>query len=150
MSNEIFHSIRKKKGNKGRMALKIDFDKAYDRINWSFVLSVFSALGFNETWVSWLEACISTVSFRILLNDIPGEKLFPCCGLRQGDPLSPYIFITYLEILSQMINDGILKGTVYGFKIAVGAPMITDSFYADDSLIFPEASIKNVRVFGTF
>ncbi|XP_026419571.1 uncharacterized protein LOC113315517 [Papaver somniferum] len=127
------------------MVLKIDFEKAYDRLEWSFIYRVFEALGFNSVWIHWLKLCISSVSFQVLFNGAPNEVFYPSRGILQGNPLSPYIFIIYMEVLSRIINQGIETKQIFGFRIYRQAPMISHSFYADDSMIFLEANLRNVR-----
>ncbi|XP_026416325.1 uncharacterized protein LOC113311739 [Papaver somniferum] len=127
------------------MALKIDFEKAYDRLEWNFIFVVFEALGFNVVWINWLKLCVASVNYQVLTNGAPSQPFSPTRGIRQGYPLSPYIFITFLEDLSRLIHKGIEHKLISGFKICRGAPLVSHSFYADDSLIFLKAKIRNVN-----
>jgi hypothetical protein len=89
LAHEGFHTMKQKKGNGGLMALKLDMEKAFDSMEWNFLLKIFKLLGFNPIWINWISQCLSTSSFSILLDGAPYVKFVPMRGLRQGDPLSP-------------------------------------------------------------
>lgn len=91
--HELLHSFKVKKVKSGFMAVKIDLQNPYDRINWRFIQTVLSNLGFNDTFVNLVVACISSVSFEVLVNGGKSDQFKPSRVLRQGDPLPPYLFI---------------------------------------------------------
>jgi hypothetical protein len=86
------------------MAVKVDMEKEFDRMEWDFLLSIMGKLGFHPTWISWIRICIATTSFSILINGSPFGLFSPSWGLQQGDPLSPFLFILGTEFLSRLIH----------------------------------------------
>jgi len=82
MAHELMHALKSKQGRGGLMAVKIDMEQAFDRMEWEFLLSIMDKLGFHRTWVSWIRICISTTSFSILINGSPFGMFSPSRGLR--------------------------------------------------------------------
>lgn len=103
-------------------------------------------MGFPNKIVSLIMSCIKTVSFSILINGQTTDKFQPQRGIRQGDPLSPYLFIICAEILSGLINDCKDKGQIHGISVATNAPSIMHLLYADDSLLFCKAKPEEALV----
>lgn len=117
--------------------------KAYDRLEWSFIRAVFECLGFDEVWVNWIMQCVSTVSYSFLINDSALESVKPDRGIRQGDPLSPYIFILCWEVLSGLCHKAQLRGDITSISVARHSPRISHLLFADDTMFFLKANAAN-------
>lgn len=89
--------------------------------------------------------CVTTVSFSVLINGKPSNNFYPQRGLRQGDPLSPYLFILCAEVLSGLLTKGLADGKFHGIQIAPTAPPISHLFFADDSLFFCRSEPKEAN-----
>lgn len=134
------HSLKNRRyGNNGWVALKLDMAKAYDRIEWSYLEAVLRKFGFADQWVRWVMACVTTVSFATVVNGEKGEFFTPSRGIRQGCPLSPYLFILCAEGFHYLIQKEIEEGSLHGIQIGRHCPSISHLFFADDSVLFWEA-----------
>ena len=118
LAHEIFEYLKKKgKGKWEFAALKVDMNKAYNRISWPFLTAVLKTMGFSDRWITWVSQCVQTISYSILLNGSPTGNFKPNRGLRQGDPLSPYLFLLCANILScALLKQETLKN-LKGIKI---------------------------------
>jgi hypothetical protein len=92
-------------------------EKAYDHVDWSFLLYLLRRCGFGEKWCSWIQHCISSVRFSVLINGVP-FGFFGCSrGVRQGDPLSPFLFVLVMEAFSRMLGAFTERGLISGFSV---------------------------------
>ncbi|XP_021747229.1 uncharacterized protein LOC110713074 [Chenopodium quinoa] len=121
-------------------ALKLDMNKAYDHVRWDFVFRVLRLFGFPSYWIHIIQQCVSTVSYQVLFNGNPSPSFKPQCGLRQGDPLSSYLFVLCMDVLSIMLHKAEEQALFHGIRISRGAPSISHLFLADDSLLFFQVS----------
>jgi hypothetical protein len=144
IAQEVVHSFKRMKRKQGSLGIKLDFHKAYDKIEWEFIVQVLKALGFDNKFISLVYQCISTVSYTVLLNGSKGPNLNPSRGLRQGDPLSPYLFILGSEVLARLINREVIRCFFFGVQVAVGALKISKLFYADDVILYCNAKLAEV------
>lgn len=86
------------------MAIKIYIEKAFDTMEWLFLISILKSLGFYQIWIKWISECITTVSYFILINGMPHDFFKPSRGLRQGDPIFLFLFILGSEVSSKLIT----------------------------------------------
>ncbi|XP_024033517.1 uncharacterized protein LOC112095650 [Citrus clementina] len=148
-SQSAFISGRKRQGKEGAAAFKIDMAKAYDRIEWGFLSAIMLKMGFTLTFVDLIMLCVSTVTYKFPCDGVELGPIVPSRGLRQGDHLSPYLFIICAEGLSLLINHYESAGLLYGVRIARGAPSLTHLFFADDCFLFFKAIPQEAQVLKT-
>ncbi|KAL0796209.1 hypothetical protein Bca101_067586 [Brassica carinata] len=118
------------------MAVKTDMSKAYDRLEWEFIQGVMERMDFHSTWISRVMLCLSTVSYAYLVNDAAHRSVCPSRGIRQEDPLSPYLFILCSEVLSVLCRKAQQAGLLAGVRVARRAPRINHLLFADDTMFF--------------
>lgn len=150
IGHECINAIKKDKfGSRRLAAIKLDISKAYDRVEWAYLKAIMIRLGFNIRWVDLIMNCISSAEFSIIINGDKKGKFKSGRGLRQGDPLSPYLFLLVAEGLSHLIQKENRAGNISGFSCSNG-PVISHLLFADDSLIFCKAketellALKNI------
>jgi hypothetical protein len=129
------------------MAVKTNMSKAYDRIEWDFIKLVMQEMGFHQTWISWILQCITTVSYSFLLNGSAQGAVTPERGLRQGDPLSPFLFIICSEVLSGLCRKAQLDGSLLGLRVSKGNPRVNHLLFADDTIFFCRSDLKSCKTF---
>ena len=140
IANEVidFWHKRKEKG----LICKLDIEKAYDSINWNFLMKVLHKMGFGSRWMEWIWWCISTVKFSVLVNGVPTGFFSNSKGLRQGDPLSPYLFVLDMEVLSALISRAVVGGFISSCSLQGRGRMkmdVSHLLFVDDTIIFCEA-----------
>lgn len=137
--NHFIHYLSQ--GNRAYMALKLDMSKAYDRIEWRFLGKNLAKLGFVQSIIDLIMLCVSSVSYSFLLNGTRVGHLIPNRGIRQGDPLSPYLFICCVEAFIQMVESAVGLGSLQGIRVAARATVISNLSFADDTILFTRATV---------
>ena len=115
ITNEAIDSLLK--SNESGVLCKLDIVKAYDHLNWDFMLQVMQKTGFAEKWPGWIKWCISIAMFLILINGTPSGFFHNSRVLRQGDPLSPYLFVIGMEALNCLIKGAVSGGFLIGCRV---------------------------------
>lgn len=119
---ELLHSMKtRNKGSMGSMAIKLDMPKVYDRIEWPFLEAMLRKLGFRQNFTRLIMECVGSVKYSVLINGRLGKMITPSRGLRQEDPLSPYLFIICAKGFSQLLKAAELRGEIKGVAVARGA-----------------------------
>lgn len=138
MAHEIVHSLNKEK-EKG-IILKLNYEKAYDRVSWEFLFEVLQTRGFSNTWISWVKQLVIGGSIGILVNGEDSPYFKPGKGLRQGDPLSPLLFNLVGDVFTKMLGKATSSGLIRGVMGDFREGGILSLQYADDTIIFSSAS----------
>lgn len=110
---------------------------AYNRVNWSILEKRMRVMGFCDLWIEWMMLCVKTVTYNFCFNGSIIEPVVPNKGLRQGDPLSPYLFVLCVEGLSNALDTTTARGDIHGCQISPLAPTISHLLFADNSFFFP-------------
>lgn len=138
---EALHTMATRvKGKKAYMAMKLDMSKAYDRMEWSFLKAVMRKMGFAERWISLIMTCVKSATFSVLVNGMLYDQITPTRGLRQGDPLSPYLFLLCAEGLSSLLKKAEVERRITGVPIAWRGFKLSHLLFVDDSLLFYRAN----------
>ncbi|KAG8365371.1 hypothetical protein BUALT_Bualt18G0097700 [Buddleja alternifolia] len=140
---EMVHTLRHTKHRKGGMILKIDLEKAYDKVNWAFLRQTLIFFGFPDSTVRLIFFCVTCSQPRILWNGKPLPAFEPSCGLQQGDPLSPYLFVLCMERLAYIIEETVTEEFWEPVEACRGGPKLSHLFFADDFILFLRATVSN-------
>ena len=130
------------KSNIPGLICKLDIEKAYDYVNWGRLLYLLSRMGFGSKWIQWIHMCISMVRFSVLVNGSPVGFFNSSRGLRQGDLLSPLLFLLVMKVLSRLFKKTEEGGFIRGFQVGVATReglSVSHLLYADDTILFCDA-----------
>ena len=130
--------------NMPSLFLKLDISKAFDSVSWAFLLEVLSHLGFGMTWCNMVSNLLYTSTTRIMLNGEPGGVIQHQRGLRQGDPLSPVLFILVMDVLNSIIVKGEEDGLLQPLSRRISGQRL--SLFADDVALFTRPVEEDLQV----
>eukprot|EP00253_Pinus_taeda_P013571 PITA_13571 len=132
-AHEVVHSLTSNR--KAGMIMQLDIAKAYDKLNWTYIKKILIAFGFDHDWVRWVMALVTSSSFSILVNGSPSETFIPSRGLRQGDPLSPFLFILMMEGLGRSIKHAKEFSKIKGLQLSDNGQALTHQQFVDDTML---------------
>lgn len=142
---EAIHSMRQKKKGNEFVAVIVDMEKTYDKLDWDFIRFTLQGIGLGDQLVNLIMSCIQTASMRVAWNGQLSDVFYPLRGARQGDPLSPYIFVLCMERLGQLIQYEVQEGHWEPLTLHRGGPKISHHFFADDLILFCKASMAQME-----
>ncbi|KAJ9548768.1 hypothetical protein OSB04_021311 [Centaurea solstitialis] len=133
-----------KSSRKKGLIFKVDFEKAYDSVSWDFLLDMLDKMGFGRKWRNWVGSCLRSSRISILVNGSPTEEFSMEKGIRQGDPMAPFLFLVVAEGLHIMVEEAIEKGLYKGLKVGSGGVILSHLQYVDDVVFFGEWGSENI------
>jgi hypothetical protein len=144
VANEVVDEARKCK--KELIMFKVDFEKAYDSIDWNYLDDVMVRMGFPTLWRKWIKECIGSATTSVLVNGFPTNEFALGRGLRQGYPLSPFLFLLAAEEFHVLMESLSRNNLFHGYKIGrFDSVVVSHLQFADDTLILGEKSWANIR-----
>ncbi|KAJ0471319.1 putative RNA-directed DNA polymerase [Helianthus annuus] len=141
--NEVLSWLKKSK--RSGMYFKVDISKAYDSVNWSFLDSIMFQMKFPNRWRKWIMATLVSARASVLVNGSPTREFECSRGLRQGDPLSPFLFVIVMEALTGIMKKAASVGLYNGIKVSRDGPSLSHLLYADDVMFIGEWSVSNAK-----
>lgn len=142
---ECVHAIRTRKRKRPLCDVKLDMMKAYDRVEWSFLEQMLARFGFEAGWIAMIMPCVTSANFVVKLNGGYSRRFCPSRGLRQGDPLSPYLFLFCVEGFSALLKRAQEEHELKGVSFGSTGPQVTHLLFADDSIVFLQGSAANLE-----
>jgi hypothetical protein len=144
IANEVVDEARRSK--KELLLFKVDFEKAYDSVDWDYLDDVMGKMAFQVLWRKWIKECVCTATASVLVNGSPTEEFPLERGLRQGDPLSPFLFLLAAEGLNVLMKVVVEQHMFMGYRIGVQDHVVVSHLqFADDTLQLGAKSWANVR-----
>ena len=144
VANEIVDEASRHK--KEILLFKVGFEKAYDSIDWSYLQDVMLKMGFPTLWIKWIKECTETATASVLVNGSPSEEFSLGRGLKQGDPLSPFLFLLAAEGFNVLMKSLSRNNLFSGYKVGTTVHVVVSHLqFADDTLILGEKLWANIR-----
>lgn len=125
------------------MLLMLDLTRAFDSLSWPFLFEVLRCYGISDKFLDWLAILLSSASTKVLLNGEPGPSIWHCRGLRQGDPLSPQLFVLAVDVLGRLIRHTIDRGILQQLHPRCVIPLI--SLYVDDVILYCHLTMDDIE-----
>lgn len=144
-AHEVVHSLTSKR--KMGMIMQLDIAKAYDKVKWTYIKKVLRSFCFDHNRIRWVVALVSSSSFSILVNGFPSEIFLPSKGLRQGDPLSPFLFIVMMEWLGWSIKHAKVTGKIQGIQLLENHQVLTHQQFLDDTMLQGIPTVKEALAY---
>uniref|UniRef100_J3KVR0 Reverse transcriptase domain-containing protein n=1 Tax=Oryza brachyantha TaxID=4533 RepID=J3KVR0_ORYBR len=145
LAQEIIHSFTLKSFTTDAFLLKLDLPKAFDRLEWNFISLALHSKGFDNHFIQLVRACIQSASFSVTINGTTGHFMAQR-GIRQGCPLSPYLFVLALNVLADNLQEQANLGNIKGVTLGTNGPPIHSLFYDDDLIITGQANSQEASV----
>ncbi|CAN1752592.1 LINE-1 retrotransposable element ORF2 protein [Linum perenne] len=143
---ETLHAMNIRRTAKiGEVGLKVDISKAYDRVEWNYLEAIMTKMGFDSNWIDLVLLSIRSVEYSVLINSSKSETFLPGRGLRQGCPLSPFLFLICAEGISALVRQEVRDDRLHGVRVCNRAPPVTHLLFADDSFFFFRAEFEEAR-----
>ncbi|KAJ9688894.1 hypothetical protein PVL29_014511 [Vitis rotundifolia] len=143
IANEIVDERRRSREE--GFVFKIDFEKAYDHVSWDFLDHVLEKKGFSPRWRKWMSGCLSLVSYAFLVNGNVKGWVKASRGLRQGDPLSPFLFTLVADVLSRMLLRAEERNLLGGFRVGKNRTRVSHLQFADDTIFFSNSREEELQ-----
>jgi hypothetical protein len=144
--NEIIDLAKREKDE--CFLFKVDFERAYDTVSWRFLERMMVKMGFSECWIKWMRACIFNSSMSVFVNGSSFEDFKVGRDLRQGDPLSPFLFLIAAEGLAGLMRRAVDIGKFKGYQVS-GNDHFQMLQFADDIILMGEGSWSNLWTIKT-
>lgn len=145
LTQELMHNYHLNKGTP-RCAFKVDIQKAYDTVSWDFLHRILVGFGFHDVMVNWIMECVTTASFSICINgDIHGY-FDGKRGLRQGDPMSPYLFTLVMEVLTLLLHRAVRQSLNFRFHALCEKQRLINLCFADDLFLFSRGDVRSSKI----
>lgn len=142
IANEVVHDAQRR--NSPTLVFKVDYEKAYNSIKWSFLTYVLRRMNFDAKWIWWIRGFLSSSTLSVLVNGSPTEEFKMEKGQRQGDPIAHFFFLIVVEGLNGLLKRALSLGSYSWYNLGSQNPLpISLLQFADDTLFFGEASIRN-------
>ena len=144
---EVIRTLISRRGRTGYVVIKLDLEKAYDRLEWHFIQDTLEFFQLPPTLITLIMNMVTSTRFHILWNGTHFPEVMPSRGIRQGDPLSPYLFILCLERLSIKLNEAIRDKAIHPISFR-GRVRLSHLFFADDIFLFTSATVRDCKNLG--